>query len=224
MRTSPSSLATHTVNWDVIGSVGGVLGAVAVIFTLAFLSRRIRTRKALAQRQAMRELLLGDADAWNEWRQEHPEERPDFMNVDFSRADLRETDLHGANLSEADLSGANLHWVILQGTNLRRADMRMADLREAYLGGARLIQANLEGAISITDGGVPEARTLLLGNQGHEVQVDERPCPWLHRGEPGQSTRQRPTPNGAPRPYTADTLRRTFSLSTAPRGISLRNV
>ena len=53
---------------------------------------------------------------WNEWRQEHPGERPNLI-----RADLR----------QASLAGVNLRWAGLREAVLRRVNLIDADLREA---------------------------------------------------------------------------------------------
>ena len=45
-------------------------------------------------------ILKKGVDAWNAWRRENPDIRPD----------LREADLRGANLGEADLRGADLFY------------------------------------------------------------------------------------------------------------------
>ena len=76
-------------------------------------------------------ILKQGVDAWNKWRRENPEVRPNL-----SEADLSEADLINANLQGADLSGANL-----QGANLS-----LAYLKETNLGGANLSSANLQGA------------------------------------------------------------------------------
>ena len=117
-----------------------VLGAVVMILMLVFLTRRIQRT---IQRRAMWKLLLGNAEAWNKWRQEHPEKRPDFRGANLRGADLRDVDLHWANLNGADLSGANLRGANLGGANLGGANLKWADLIRANLRGADLRGANL---------------------------------------------------------------------------------
>ncbi len=82
--------------------------------------------------------LLEGSDAWNKWREEHPDVKPDLQKADLNMADLQKADLKGANLEEANLQYANL-----RGANLHRAVLGRADLRHAYLGGANLQQANV---------------------------------------------------------------------------------
>jgi hypothetical protein len=84
--------------------------------------------------------------AWNEWRKQNPDIRPDLGGANLSEADLHRANLHeanlrGADLSWANLSGADLSWANLSGANLFRAHLSGADL-----GGVNLFRANLSGA------------------------------------------------------------------------------
>jgi len=103
-------------------------------------------------------MLKQGVAAWNAWRYQNPNIRPDLTNADLSetslsgaklaQANLREADLSGANLREADLSGADLGGAYLlqanlSGADLREADLRQADLRQAGLRGATLSEAYL---------------------------------------------------------------------------------
>jgi uncharacterized protein YjbI with pentapeptide repeats len=45
-------------------------------------------------------MLKQGVDAWNEWRDENPDIRPDLGGTDLSRADIPGVNLSGANLSE----------------------------------------------------------------------------------------------------------------------------
>jgi uncharacterized protein YjbI with pentapeptide repeats len=117
------------------------------------------------------DLLSGGAAAWNAWRKQHEEVRPDLAGcnikvrdlsgfdfsgslmsgamlagADLSEADLRGADLSGADLMEADLSGADLSGADLSGANLMGADLSGADLTDAVLDGAILYRADLEGS------------------------------------------------------------------------------
>ncbi|MEI7749229.1 MAG: pentapeptide repeat-containing protein, partial [Chlorobiaceae bacterium] len=80
-------------------------------------------------------LLQEGVPAWNLWRKEHADIRPDLHNAVLSVLDLR-----GANLAEADLGGSNLAKANLVSANLVEADLRGADLR-----GTDLSRANLSG-------------------------------------------------------------------------------
>ncbi len=88
------------------------------------------------------QILEQGVKAWNQWREENPEIRPDLIEANLPKADLEE-----ANLSRADLSGANLNGVDLSGANLSKADLSGASLlEEVNLSMANLSEANLSGA------------------------------------------------------------------------------
>ena len=76
--------------------------------------------------------ILGKGvEAWNAWREENPDLRPDLV---------------GANLRNAELSGVNLGWAKLSRVRLSSADLSGANLAWADLGRVRLSNANLSGA------------------------------------------------------------------------------
>jgi len=104
------------------------------------------------------DLLKQGVEAWNQWRREHPEIRPDLRDANLRQAhlsraflagaDLTEAFLAGADLTEAfltgaDLTGAGLVGVDLSRATLREADLRQAHLRDGHLSGADLSRANL---------------------------------------------------------------------------------
>jgi uncharacterized protein YjbI with pentapeptide repeats len=97
-----------------------------------YLAHRLKLKKGVA--------------AWNAWRQENPDIRPDLSGADLSGANLSRADLSGANLSGADLSGANLSRADLSGANLMKANLSGANLVEADLMDADLSWARLRGA------------------------------------------------------------------------------
>ncbi|GAC1349310.1 MAG: toll/interleukin-1 receptor domain-containing protein [Ktedonobacteraceae bacterium] len=74
--------------------------------------------------------------AWNQWRNEHQDIRPDLSGADLRGAYLNGADLRGADLSGADLSGADLNGATLSGADLRGADLNGATLSGADLNGA----------------------------------------------------------------------------------------
>ncbi|MEY2978332.1 MAG: pentapeptide repeat-containing protein [Prochlorotrichaceae cyanobacterium] len=94
--------------------------------------------------------------AWNVWRVEHPQCRPDLRgaylhNKDFSRINLSDADLRFAFLFKTNFRSANLRGAVLIGADLIQAQLQGADLRDAVLTGtylthADLEQANLQGA------------------------------------------------------------------------------
>jgi hypothetical protein len=96
-------------------------------------------------------LLKQGADAWNKWRVENPNIRPDLSEADLIEANLYGAYLNVANLrdavlSEADLGRANLNGADLRGANLRGADLWEAHLTDANLSDAVLSKAKLDGA------------------------------------------------------------------------------
>jgi uncharacterized protein YjbI with pentapeptide repeats len=97
-------------------------------------------------------LLKQGPVAWNTWRNETPDIRPDLSYADLRGAnlvgaDLGRADLRGARLAGADLGKANLRDVDLSGAYLLGTDLRRADLTEARLSGADLRVADLRGAV-----------------------------------------------------------------------------
>lgn len=133
--------------------------------------------------------------AWNIWRVEHPQCRPDlrgaylqakdlarinFSDVDLRfaflfRANLRSANLRGAVLTGADLiqaqlQGSDLRDAILTGTYLTRADLEQANLQGADLRGAMLRGARLDQAILPTGRGIPRSTTPL----GSHLEIKTR--------------------------------------------------
>jgi uncharacterized protein YjbI with pentapeptide repeats len=121
-------------------------------------------------------LFKQGVQAWNEWKANNPEIKPnlsfavgkkitlngaslrgvDLSRTNLGRVDLSKTDLVGAKLNEAYLSEAYLSEAELIGSDLSHADLSSADLiranliganlSHAYLSGADLTKANLSGA------------------------------------------------------------------------------
>ena len=118
-------------------------------------------------------LLKQGPEAWNAFRRNYPDVRPDLGDtylpgICLRGANLRDTDLGGAiltnsDLRDADLSGANLYVSMhpdasefddvdkrraadLSGADLTRALLFNASLEGADLHGANLTNANLAGA------------------------------------------------------------------------------
>lgn len=82
--------------------------------------------------------LMEGVDAWNEWRTQNPEIKPDLI-----KAILQRVNLTRANLSRANLMGANLRGAILIKANLKLANLINANLIGANLTGAILTEAKL---------------------------------------------------------------------------------
>jgi uncharacterized protein YjbI with pentapeptide repeats len=91
-------------------------------------------------------LLLHGVDAWNGWRQENPDIRPDLSKLDQSLPFLTKVNLSRANLTKADLSELHLNEAYFIEANLTKANLSRANLSEAKFGGANLTKANLSGA------------------------------------------------------------------------------
>ncbi len=92
-------------------------------------------------------LLKQGVDAWNSWRLDHPEVRPNFSTAHLTDAVLRKADLRGADLSGADLMGADLMGAILTDADLSGAILSGAVLSDAVLNGTDLMGAILSGAV-----------------------------------------------------------------------------
>lgn len=103
------------------------------------------------------ELIEKGVKAWNHWRSEHPEARPDLKTaylfekslpgINLSHVNLSRACLIGADLRNADLTGAKLSGVYANNANFRGASLAAADLRGGNLVEANLRQANLSGAV-----------------------------------------------------------------------------
>jgi hypothetical protein len=122
------------------------------------------------------QILKQGIEAWNAWRAQHKDVRPNLTGTDLTGAYLRgairgvdirgvnfaRTDLTGATLAgaalfraaltEADLTGATLYGADLSRAYLSRATLHGADLRTtnlsgATLAGATLFRADLSGTI-----------------------------------------------------------------------------
>ena len=88
-------------------------------------------------------LLKQGVVAWNAWRKQHPDIRPDLSEADLGKANLSSANLVSADLVSANLSSANLSRANLGKANLWLADLSYANLSSANLGSANLRSANL---------------------------------------------------------------------------------
>jgi uncharacterized protein YjbI with pentapeptide repeats len=82
------------------------------------------------------QILKQGIAAWNAWREQNRDIRPDLSGATLTRAHLS-----GANLSAADLSGSTL-----TGAILARATLTRTTLTGAELTGTNLTEANFTGA------------------------------------------------------------------------------
>ena len=84
--------------------------------------------------------------AWNTWRMEHPDLRPDLSLAQLEGRDLDGADLSGTNLRRTQLRNASLVNAAIMDADLRGATLMGADLRQAALNRSILIAANLSAA------------------------------------------------------------------------------
>ncbi len=87
------------------------------------------------------EMLKQGVDVWNQWRDDNPEIRPDFVGANLADVELESANLSFAFLEEIDFTHKNL-----SGAKFSNADMRYAKLQGANLTQAKLNNANLNGA------------------------------------------------------------------------------
>jgi Pentapeptide repeats (8 copies) len=99
----------------------------------------------VANRQHLSMLKQGVA-AWNQWRKENPDVRPELHEAALAGMNLSRADLTSANLNEANLSGADLREANLSGASLNDANLHEANLHKADLGFADLTFADLSKA------------------------------------------------------------------------------
>ncbi len=112
------------------------------------------------------EILKMGVQKWNQWREQNPEEIPDFSwanlpGVDFKHYNLENAnlklafckgcDFSGANMQNCNLYGANLENAFCRGTNFSGANLEGALIKEAVLTNSNLSEcnfrlANLEGS------------------------------------------------------------------------------
>jgi hypothetical protein len=129
---------------------------------------------AMANEEHLARLKQG-VEAWNQWRAEHWEIRPDLVGADLRLVDLIESNLTRADLRGATLTGAVLTRMVLTRANLHevsliKADLRGAALRETDLTGADLTGATLTGA-DVT-GATLTGATLTEANIGWTILGD----------------------------------------------------
>jgi uncharacterized protein YjbI with pentapeptide repeats len=80
------------------------------------------------------EILSHGVTAWNRWRAEDPDIKPNLSGVNLCKAklsniNLRQADLRKTDLREADLAGADLVKADLRNANCRAAKVICADLK-----------------------------------------------------------------------------------------------
>jgi hypothetical protein len=127
-------------------------------------------------------ILKQGVEAWNKWREEHPDIRPDLPEADLREANLRGADLRGADLLQVDLSGALLSRADLFGANLSealfsRAELTQANLSRANLSGALFHGTDLSGALLLQAD--PRGRRRRPGQTRSRLLAEQPPQPVL---------------------------------------------
>jgi uncharacterized protein YjbI with pentapeptide repeats len=155
--------------------------------------------------QSHLEMVNQGVEAWNKWREEHPEIEPDLSDVDFSNlklnnANLSDTDLRRSNLKNADFRGANLVRADLRASNINQTSFNLAKLREAnfsesYLRKSDLSEADLKRAYFIradlvrvdlceTDLTKADFRwAYLIGSDLRQADLTQADLRWAHLSE-----------------------------------------
>ncbi len=105
-------------------------------------------------------LIQSGVDPWNQWRDAHPDAKPDLSRCYLFEANLRGANLQGvifnrtcligadlahANLMGADLSGAYASGACFTAANLERATLTGANLSDANLAAATLVNVQADG-------------------------------------------------------------------------------
>ena len=124
--------------------------------------------------------LKEGARAWNKWRKENPDVRPDLSDADLHGADLCGADLRLADLRLADLRLADLRWAYLRLADLRLAHLRWADLTRADLRWAYLAGADLSDVKNLTVEQLCQAKTLYKAIMASTLEAEvKQKCPEL---------------------------------------------
>lgn len=91
-------------------------------------------------------ILMQGVEAWNKWRQENANIKPELRNADLSKLNFANADFELSDFREANLSGCDLRGSVLGNALLREANLSKANIEGVYLGQANLRKANLTGA------------------------------------------------------------------------------
>ena len=104
------------------------------------------------------ELIEQGVEAWNHWREEHPDECPELesaylfekslQGINLRKANLSRACLIGANLDGADLAEANLSGIYANNASLQGACLAAAHLQDGNFVEANLSEADLSDAVT----------------------------------------------------------------------------
>ena len=97
-------------------------------------------------------ILEAGPDAWNKWRDENPNIRPDlsqmnFMNKNFNGFNFEKTIFNGSHLPGVNFENINLMGALFQACNLQGANFKKTSCVGASFLGARLDNTKFNGAI-----------------------------------------------------------------------------
>ena len=132
----------------------------------------------MANEEHLRILNSGVA-AWNWWRKDNPDERPDLSGAGLFRADLSEANLSGARLSGARLSRTDLIWADLAGADFSGATAfktAFIDVDLSEVGGLETVRHSGPSYIdthtlSRSQGKIPEVFLRGCGLRDWEVEM-----------------------------------------------------
>lgn len=98
------------------------------------------------------DIIKQGVGAWNAWRDNNPNIRPDlsrefFREVDFDDANLEDVNFRGADLQGASLKRAKLGGACFQEANLTIADLRGASLKGCEFGHTIITEKKIETKI-----------------------------------------------------------------------------
>lgn len=95
-------------------------------------------------------LLKEGVEKWNEWREAHPNVKPDLSKGNFIGTNLRKANLSNSDLTSAKLTGANLIEANLANSSCHGADLSAdfsyANLSQADLSYASIINSKFIGS------------------------------------------------------------------------------
>ncbi|MGK7894259.1 MAG: pentapeptide repeat-containing protein [Xenococcus sp. (in: cyanobacteria)] len=89
--------------------------------------------------------LQEGVEAWNKWRENHPDVEPNLSGANLRNFNLTGANLFFVNLDGADLKGANLKDAILESANFTGANLKGLDLTGTDLTGTDLTGTDLTG-------------------------------------------------------------------------------
>lgn len=93
-------------------------------------------------------LRLG-VEAWNTWREQHPEQWPQLMGADLRGLNLVGYDLHFGSFQQSDLTGADLSNTWLSSAHFEQANLTEAKMYSAFAEWACFTAARMDQCFAI---------------------------------------------------------------------------